>query len=433
MDSASNEVTSVHDATVEVGEGGAFLPNAKFILRDAAHASRRLLQRPWTADPVLEKLIGMSCQWKGSLGQMVHHSEALRAIYHSCSKAAVSEAPVSTAFGNLRCAQHRFETHVTPLSRIVLGLTAFFTFAVTLVESRKNEQGKTAEAWLDMITPGMLIILAMLADAGIESLGLIRTFDRESMETADMCMHISDFLDRITWLFHESGVEVVSGHTKEVLRWLSQPHFFMYNGKVKVIGKLGSLDDWQIDLRVAYGHLRSWTVLAKDVLQAEFPCFALVSAFAVFSLRNKNYNKPIGMDTEDKIRRMETTWQLDHLEDQYREFHPIASRIFALGETETYLEAWSIAMKRCERNKRQPKDLVFALQRFAAFSSSTSGIEQSFSKIQKLLPASRLVADVDKDSESRLISLLVDQSVGDPVEETKVCQILSSCTAVCWF
>ena len=126
VDAASNEVTGVRDmsAANPTLDTAAAFPNCKFIFRDAAHASRRVLQRPWDADPVTEQLIGMVVVWKNSLGRLMHHSDQFRDWYREACEA--HPGSTMSRFGNLRCAAHRFETYVTPLSRICLNLSAFF-------------------------------------------------------------------------------------------------------------------------------------------------------------------------------------------------------------------------------------------------------------------------------------------------------------------
>ena len=107
-------------------------------------------------------------------------------------------------------------------------LICIFHFAVRVAESRRGTPaGKTAEVFLDTMTAGMLLLLGMLADAGSEGLGLIRSLDSEDTEAADLCQSISDFLDHIVWLFHDRGCEMIQGHLQAVLAWLSQPHFFL--------------------------------------------------------------------------------------------------------------------------------------------------------------------------------------------------------------
>lgn len=267
----------------------------------------------------------------------------------------------------------------------------------------------------------MLILLGMLCDAGLEGLSLIRLLDREDMETADMCEEVEMFMDRVTWLFHEGGCQRVHGHLKVVLQWLCRPHFFMYSdNKTKSIGALCTEDDWHRELQTAYAHMRAWTVLASDVLKAEFPDFSFLSAFSVFSLRSElpahRSIDSLDITHRRKLERLAQTWGLLNFTGQYLEFQPVAVKIFRDVTGSTNLSAWRAAIERGARAFGSPADLVFVLQRFACFGASTSGIEQSFSLVQKILPACRLNAKVELDTESRLIALLVEKQTLAQVE-----------------
>ena len=414
VDAAANEVVAGWDLTIPnpVKEQPPLLPNCRFILRDCAHASRRVLQRPWQADPVTDNLVGMLTRWRGSLGQLINHSENLRQCYKKCT--ANADCAVTSSFQHLRCAQHRFETHVTPLSRIVLGLSAFFAFAVTLAESRKGtDQGRTATTFLDTVTPRMLILLGMLADAGIEALGLIRILDTEQMQTADLATHVQQFLERIWWLFHQGGCQKIRGHLKVVLQWLCTPHFFMYGSAVKSIGAVCKEADWQDDIDACCEHLRNWTVLAKDVMQAEFPDFSLLSSFGAFAMNTtekicKRDEATAPQSLKQQLNRLEKAWGLDNFVEEYWEFHALASKTYLDNPAIGYLRAWQEAIQRGSRAYGRPAALVHVLQRFAAFSASTSGIEQSFSLVDRALPSHRLNSDARLDTESRLIALLLE-------------------------
>ena len=294
------------------------------------------------------------------------------------------------------------------------------------------------------MTAGMLLLLGMLADAGSEGLGLIRSLDSEDTEAADLCQSISDFLDHIVWLFHDRGCEMIQGHLQAVLAWLSQPHFFLYCGSTKSIGALSSsVEHWRADLTAAYGHLRAWTQhkikfkadrcfvmlavvvpvarlvvvvvclipiissgcdgdrrkiifplrtrLAKDVLTAEFPDFFVMSSFSVFSLRGMSVK---GAQKSSALLRyldqLGQTWDLPDFKTRFFELLPLAATLYIDGLAPDYLAAWKAAIDRSTKRKLSPESLLFVLQRYAAFGPSTSGIEQSFSRLSHYLSPHRL-------------------------------------------
>ena len=55
-------------------------PNLRFIVRDKAHSSRRITQRPWSADSALRDVLLHLCTGKGSIAKMIHHSDEVRRI-----------------------------------------------------------------------------------------------------------------------------------------------------------------------------------------------------------------------------------------------------------------------------------------------------------------------------------------------------------------
>ena len=116
VDSAENEVVSARDmATPRTGQDEVDFPNCKFVLRDAAHATRRVLSRLFTADPYLKytmdffMLMAMIIQWSGDM----------RNLYNECSVASTDSA-VTTNFSHMRAAKHRIESWLTPVSRCCL-------------------------------------------------------------------------------------------------------------------------------------------------------------------------------------------------------------------------------------------------------------------------------------------------------------------------
>ena len=339
VDSASNEVTAARDMSF----GGALsavglplnAPNCRYILRGCPHKARRVLSRPWKADPVLDSVVGLFCHWRDSMGQLVHHSVDLKRLYKECVDECAADSAVSTRFGNLRSAKHRIETEVTPLSRAVLALSAYVLFATKLAVMRRGErQGHAAETFLEALEPTLIVLLGMMADAGSEALTFIRLLDTEEMPMADTCREVDAFLDRITWLFHERGCLTVAGHTACVIDWLSQPHFFMVRGAGKCIG--GGVAE--ATLGAAFSHMTAWTLLARSVLQAEFPEFDLVSAFAAFALPARGQPPSPQADRAVKLDRLAQTFKQPTFKAEYEDHLPYA--VAAYGKRPPSRHTW---------------------------------------------------------------------------------------------
>ena len=81
IDSAENEVCASNDTRWDpVDASGALTPNCKFLLRDAAHSARRVLGRLFSADPVMDGVLGIFGRWSDSLPQLIHNSKNLQKI-----------------------------------------------------------------------------------------------------------------------------------------------------------------------------------------------------------------------------------------------------------------------------------------------------------------------------------------------------------------
>ena len=76
VDSASDEVASALDMV----EGTGYCTGIECVLRDKAHASRRCLTRPWTADTTINDLLQFFVRHPQSLIQKIDHSTNLRDI-----------------------------------------------------------------------------------------------------------------------------------------------------------------------------------------------------------------------------------------------------------------------------------------------------------------------------------------------------------------
>ena len=406
IDSAANECAAGADAYRAVRGGEPFLPNCRFTLHDSAHKARRILSRPWATDEVMDAIVQLFVSHRDSLSQLVHHSHDLKRLYQvCCTEAAVgdtADAAVSAVFGNLRSAKHRIESLATPLSRQILNLSGMLLFAVRLSVKRHGErEGRAADTFLRTLHVRILILAAMMADGGQESLHLIREMDQETMSTTDVNISVGRFLDRIAWLFHEDGALSIPGHTSYVLQWLRQPHFLIVDSAGKRIGgepvAREELDD-------AFGHMRKWTCLAKEVLAAEFPNFDLINAFAVFALPERAKAPPTDDDSEVRLRRLAQAFRAPDFPAEFRaHWYDAWSAHKRAGKSNTYAQAWLQAL-----NVRRPRPcsaLRAVVLRYCCFAGSTSRIEQSFSKIAHVLGQQRLNAQ--EDSEERSIALLL--------------------------
>ena len=85
VDAASNEVTAAQDMssklvtdTAGLQAGEVIFPCHRLTVRDEAHEFRRILSRPWHADPFLDAVITSVITGPSSICQLIQHSDDFR-------------------------------------------------------------------------------------------------------------------------------------------------------------------------------------------------------------------------------------------------------------------------------------------------------------------------------------------------------------------
>ena len=160
-------------------------PNTVAIIKDKAHASRRLTSRPWSADPFLSALLDRYIQKPGSIVHTIQNSPDIAHVYQRhCSL--VQNCPINgSKVRNLQFAKHRFDSTSRPLGRFVLLFDAVWATATELMISRAGRTpAKVAREFLEDISAEHVFALALLADAGHEMMALTRYHDTEDLIAA---------------------------------------------------------------------------------------------------------------------------------------------------------------------------------------------------------------------------------------------------------
>ncbi len=202
----------------------------------------------------------------------MQHSEDLAQIYRSCVELSTDRA---TTHGSktLDGARHRYESLTSPLMKICQNPSApiAFCFKVSLIR-KGTVPGQACTAFLKSITEVFFILLAMLTDASLSAMHLIRLYDRSTVPVTKLHQEVGRFLDRVAWLFFGEGVLSGSTHTAFIIKWLGQgPHHILAGGEHRSLGPPSREHICQ-----CLGHLRAWVVLAKEVVEAELPGFLYV-------------------------------------------------------------------------------------------------------------------------------------------------------------
>ncbi len=75
-----------------------------------------------------------------------------------------------------------------------------------------------------------VLLLAMLADAGDESIIMVRSWDTERADLAETAFNLARFIARIEFLFVQ-GQCVKCGYTKVMLEFLKKPIVYTVRGQ----------------------------------------------------------------------------------------------------------------------------------------------------------------------------------------------------------
>lgn len=238
---------------------------------------------------------------------------------------------------------------------------------------------------------------------------LTRYLDAEQYEKANLQVELCNFLARVQTLFVQKkcwGLE--TSYSRLMLEFVLQPRTFFLGGERRTIGGPDSVSRSLMDKCVQ--RLINWTVLARDVIEGEFPEFELMQSFAVCNLSSRKLYKHeesgkvlsqhysrlakfLGVPRDQLVRELEDTrgrnvpcqtlfWLFPCRPCQCQDHKPIAERIFSSSRC-TMMEAWSQAVRESREDARRSAQhpsfcLGKLLERYGAYTGSTSGVERMF-------------------------------------------------------
>ena len=82
IDSASDETLSAELMRSSLLSTGRVLtPNLKWVVKDKAHASRRIVSRPWAVDEYVKDVAMMFAQGHGSMARLIQYSHDLKRVF----------------------------------------------------------------------------------------------------------------------------------------------------------------------------------------------------------------------------------------------------------------------------------------------------------------------------------------------------------------
>ena len=249
----------------------------------------RVLQRPSHADQMLHEIVEKIATSRNSICQRVRHS----AIFQDMFKTASGNAPdadwAAAAEGDgLGSAKHRFDSVVSSFCRIVVYFHAVITTAIQISVTRHTRpEGRDADDFLlfiggDDIGLQRLVLVGMFCDAGDASLQLLRFYDTENYDAAQICEAIQRFVRKLEWLFvNKHAATCNTNYTAMMLKSLQKTRSVIVRGTPITIG---SNFVGESILKACYDRMCAWCVLAIGVVKAEFPAWEMLQGFSVFNV-----------------------------------------------------------------------------------------------------------------------------------------------------
>ena len=379
-------------------------------------------------DPYLDKIAQGVVMGSSSIVQQIRHRDAWRAR-HARHLRALQHTPVwSKALTGVVGAKHRFDSWQKPFARVCLSFDAIVATAQAMHEERRSElAGTLGKACLTLLDEEAMLTLGLLADAGEETVELIRYMDEERADKVELCFAWRRFLDRVTTLFDGRGC-LLTGYTAHMLGLLGVERVVYIDSVPKRIGgKDPAAQQHIIDRSIS--RLRHWLVLAREVVAAEFPEFETMQAFSVLRLQSQFERRQwADADAErrtisDKLLKLARILKLDvnKLQDQFFDHLPIAQYEYDTTTPAcTPFVAWKMALTRATeghhatRRNHPIDELLQVCIRAGAWGMSTSGVERTFGLAGASLTSQRApLSESHRRDDCFLLSTSSDNQAGD--------------------
>lgn len=132
-DAASDEQLAGH---VLREDEDAILPSLKIVGRDKTHASRRVLTRPWRADPYLSECYDAALMNKDSIISVITNSDEITEWFATAVQEC--ELGIGGKIRSMSFKRHRFDSQAKPLGRFVLFFDGVLSTACTIHHHRGN-------------------------------------------------------------------------------------------------------------------------------------------------------------------------------------------------------------------------------------------------------------------------------------------------------
>ena len=406
-DGAANEQLAgrlLHPAVERTGTADK-LPNLKMILRDKAHAARRLTQRTFKVDPLLDDLqriilFGVEDASGGSVAKMLRDSGPCADIFKKEVERQEQREGVAGVVTHLGYAKQRFDNTAKPLAVAVWNLDAVISSCDLIARDSaiRGQFRRVAETFLTMLSPETILLLGMLADASDEVLVLVRFFDKEAFEVDRMAEAVETFKRQLSALFR-GRVCLRTGFTQLCLKHLQTTKLVrLGNGALRTV--CGPAVDVNAVVQKCLQRMVAWARLVEEVVSTEFPAWELLGAFSVFRLadaptRERAPARPaalaLGDCAQQRLLALADAFNVDgrQLVEEFQDHQRVAQGIKNTRPEVSSVEAWREALAKTQRTPRSQelwpaRALLPVADRYFVCPGSTAGIEQTFSMFKRM-------------------------------------------------
>ena len=406
-DGAANEQLAgrlLHPAVERAGTADK-LPNLKMILRDKAHAARRLTQRTFKVDPLLDDLqrtmlFGVEDASGGSVAKMLRDSGPCADIFKKEVERQQRPEGLAGVVTHLGYAKQRFDNTAKPLAVAVWNLDAVISSCDLIARDSaiRGQFRRVAETFLTMLSPETILLLGMLADASDEVLVLVRFFDKEAFEVDRMAEAVETFKRQLSALFR-GQVCLRTGFTQLCLKHLQTTKLVrLGNGALRTV--CGPAVDVNAVVQKCLQRMVVWARLVEEVVSTEFPAWELLGAFSVFRLadaptRERAPARPaalaLGDCAQQRLLALADAFNVDgrQLVEEFQDHQRVAQGIKNTRPEVSSVEAWREALAKTQRTPRSQETwparaLLPVAERYFVCPGSTAGIEQTFSVFKRM-------------------------------------------------
>ena len=377
------------DLTNKLGDViSPLLPNTHSCLKDHTHGCQRILSRPWACNQAIKAIIDVIVEHRSSICQRIRNSDIFQArLKDNLKNMDKTALDLQTALSNLAHSKARFDSVVRALMRYITIHRAVLVTARDISGLRRGEEeGRDAERFLSFVSgpDGVRreLLAGLICDAGSITMKLLRFFDSEGYDVADVSQKINEWCSAVKHMF----VDQLAFHTPGMFAhqaWrnvTSGIQTVIIDGMPVSIGMLSGDASIAAHCRNAYAEINTWIVMATAVIRAEFPSWEILQSFTPFNIRRLDR---FGSELHTKLQRCASSFNLPYyqLHKEYEMALRVAQRVSVDEPHLDNRQIWHNVVHQLGASLPRGCALESALIRYCTFSGcTTSGVEHNHSK-----------------------------------------------------